>query len=164
MNVKPRIILPIVRSLPSYLSISKGVYSFRKIKSISHIDTSSPLSLNYFQLHVRPDLNVDCPCYHSVLDVSHLDYPFFYLPYNPHHPDRVRPSIEYAKRNEVKNIKNEFRQMLDNYKIRYDVDYFKIDDDLYVNFTNVVEFSEKDNSTLNKIKQIADGRFKDSGC
>ena len=172
MSNKLKNVVPIIRSLPSYISISKGIYSFHRLKSISHIDTSNPLVMNYFQLLVRPNANIDCPNYHTVLDISHLDYPFFYLPYNFYHPDRFRQYIEYAKRNEIKNIRNEFCQMLDKYKIRYNIDYYKIDDNIYINFTNKIEYIEEEeddselneNSSIKKIRNIVDSSNTIIGC
>ena len=159
-----KLILPITRLIPSTIFASKGYYTFRKLKSITHINTSLPLSLHYHQIQNRLDKKTDCPNYHSVLDITHLNYPFYYLPYYPYNPELYKNKFDFAKSTEIRLIFDEFTQMLNQYKIKESYDYYKLSENLYINFSNTLEYPYSKNGSLQTSQKIVDTTVNKSGC
>lgn len=144
--------LPISRLYPSHLLISKEMYSFSRVKTITNYNLKNHPSIHYYVLKTDVNPNSKNERY-SVADITHLDYSFFYLPYIHYHPDRLRTTIEYPERHHVHMIKGEVDDMLRQYHITYPVDYYRVDDNLYINF-----------SESQKPLILIDGDIQNGGC
>ena len=126
--------IPYARLQPSQLLISKQLYSFRKIKTIYNYNFKYPLALHYYQLQSSNDKTVNKLRY-NVLDISNLDYGFYYLPYIHYYPNRYRISMDFPPIYHITHINDEIKEMKQYYNMNNEYDYYKIDENLYINFS-----------------------------
>ena len=113
-------------------------------------NTSLPNKSNgyYYYSKTEPDLN----------------YPFYYLPYYPYNPELYKNKLDFAKSTEIRLIFDEFTQMLNQYKIKESYDYYKLSENLYINFSNTLEYPYSKNGSLQTSQKIVDTTVNKSGC